>query len=100
MPHHPSPPKEATGIMKRTFVAALFALALLATPRNSSANIYDRDDSDHPLRYVAYVVYPVGIAVEYAILRPIHWFVSGPTTSKWFGHEPDAKKEAGTYFAW
>jgi hypothetical protein len=63
------------------------ALMALSTPA-AWAHEYDRDDSDHPLRYVAYVVHPVGVAVEYAVLRPIHWLVSQPNLDIIFGHEP------------
>ena len=75
--------------MKRTFIAALFALALLAAPKIASANVYDRTDGDHPLRYVAYLVHPLGVAVDYALLQPIHRLVSLPNASKWFGYDSD-----------
>ena len=61
------------------------------------AHEYDRDDSDYPLRYIAYAAYPFGLAVEYAVLRPIHWAVSQPKWCKIFGHEP-RKGEEDSYF--
>ena len=71
--------------MKKALYAVLLALALLAVPTRAAAHQYDRDDSDYPLRYVAYVVHPIGIAIEYALLRPIHYLVSQPNASIWFG---------------
>ena len=76
---------------------ALVGFCLLSSM--ASAHSYDRDDSDYPLRVVAYVVHPVGIAMEYGVLRPIHWVVSQPNWSIIFGHEPNAKRD-GEYFAW
>ena len=72
----------------------------MLTPAIGSAHRYDRDMSDYPLRYVAYVVHPIGVAVEYAVLRPIHWIVSKPNFSNWFGHEPKPEVEEDTYFEW
>ena len=92
-------------IKKALFVAALAGL-ILAAPTKTYAHSYDRDDSDHPLRYVAYLFHPVGIFLQDFILRPIHRFVSSdepwpnfeiewlqwlnsdkPRTY-WFGHDP------------
>lgn len=86
--------------MKKLYLSVVFALALLAIPAASQAHVYDRDDSDHPLRYVAYALHPIGIAVEYAVLRPIHWIVSRPNLDIIFGHDPDREAEKGTYFEW
>jgi hypothetical protein len=86
--------------MKKTLFTALFAAMLLALPTAGQAHVYDRDDSDYPLRYIAYALYPVGLAVEYAVLRPIHWVVSQPNLDKFFGHDPRREEEAGTYFEW
>ncbi len=85
--------------MKRMLFAAIFAAALLATPMGVGAHEYDRDDSDYPLRYVAYVLHPFGIAVEYALLRPLPWVVSRPNLDIIFGHEPTAS-ENPNYFEW
>lgn len=45
-----------------------------------------RDDESHPLRIMAYAVNPIGVALEWAIYRPIHWAVSRPSTAPIFGH--------------
>lgn len=85
--------------MKKFAFAALFAATLLLAPSTAQAHEYDRDDSDYPLRYVAYVFYPVGMAVEYAVLRPIHWLVSQPHADIAFGHEP-REPEDHNYMEW
>jgi len=83
--------------MRKKVYALMFALALLAVPALSQAHSYDRDDSDYPLRYVAYAVHPIGIAAEYGVLRPIHWIVSLPVLDVIFGHVPN---EGDEYFVW
>jgi peptidoglycan-associated lipoprotein len=78
--------------MKKALTLTVAAILLLAAPMNSQAHEYDRDDSDHPLRLLAYVAYPFGIAVEYLILRPIHCFVSeNKFRNELFGHDSFGK---------
>lgn len=50
------------------------------------AHSYNRKTSDNPYRYIAYAFYPFGIACEYLITRPIHWFVSQGEMPNLFGH--------------
>ena len=72
---------------KMLSLAALVAL-LVALPGKSQAHSYDRDDSDYPLRYLAYAIHPIGVAIQDFVLRPIHRFVSKPKShSYWFGHD-------------
>lgn len=63
-------------------VVAMLALA----PANGRADTYDTDDSDHPLRYLAYPVHAYGKALEYFVTRPAHWVVSQPKARYIFGH--------------
>jgi hypothetical protein len=85
--------------MQKKLFATLAALTLLALPTVARAHEYDRDDSDYPLRYVAYVLHPLGIAAEYLVLRPIHWLVSQPNCDIIFGHDP-RKDEDKNYMRW
>lgn len=78
----------------KTGIAAILVCAFLmlaATPAFS--HDYDRNDSDYWLRIAAYVVYPVGYALEWGVTRPIHWVVSRPGLNHVFGHQscPDDK---------
>ena len=71
---------------RRTVSALLCAATLLiATP--AMADEYDDDAAGHPLRIVAYVLHPVGVALDYLILRPAHWLVSQEPMKTIFGHE-------------
>jgi hypothetical protein len=85
--------------MKRSFYGLLLALSLMLTPGVAGAHDYDRENSDHPLRYVAYVLHPVGIAAEYLVLRPIHWVVSQPNCDIIFGHDT-ADDEDKDFMKW
>ncbi len=86
--------------MKRKLTAALLALAfvaLMAAP--ASAHRYNRTNDGHPMRLVAYALHPVGIALEYVIMRPVHAFVSGDDVDIWFGHDSNLSDD-GTYDEW
>jgi hypothetical protein len=48
---------------------------------------YD-DSQSHPLRLVAYAVHPAGFALEWLVMRPIHFVVSSPGLERIFGHGP------------
>ena len=65
----------------------------------ASAHQYDRDNSDMWLRYVAYALHPVGIALEYGVTRPIHWVVSQPHLNIVFGHKV-TEDVSYNYFEW
>jgi len=74
--------------MKRNalVVAGLLVFALSLAPR-ASADTYSSCNSDHPLRYLAYALNPVGVAVEYIVLRPFHTLISRDPGPAIFGHE-------------
>ncbi len=44
------------------------------------------DSESHPFRVIAYLLSPVGVALEWAIFRPMHWAVAQPRTAPIFGH--------------
>lgn len=74
--------------MKKLSVVLLLTAALCALPSPAAAHEYDRDDSDMWIRYLAYALHPIGIALEYGVTRPIHWLVSSsPNRSIIFGHK-------------
>ncbi len=78
--------------MKKSLYVAMLSAMLCAVPFRSQAHEYDTDDSEHPLRVIAYALHPVGIAAEYLIFRPIHCLVSYNETTAWlFGHETEGK---------
>ena len=84
--------------MKRS-IAGLSLVALLALSGSAWAVPNDEyDDSQaYPLRVAAYILNPVGVALEYVIFRPIHWVVSrNDTTETIFGHGPHGAEEMRT----
>ena len=64
--------------LRRIWLALVVTLALsvsaAALPSRSDRNDdYDPQRAGHPLRIVAYVLHPVGVAVDYLVLRPAYW---------------------------
>jgi hypothetical protein len=68
-------------------VLAAFCAAALTFASPALADEYDEDSAGHPLRIVAYLLHPVGVAIDYLILRPAHWLVSQEPMKTVFGHE-------------
>lgn len=86
--------------MKRVLAGlALFALCALPFAPSANADEYKRYESDMFLRYIAYAVHPIGIALEYGVGRPIHWLVSRPDLDIWTGHKVD-EDVTYEYFEW
>jgi len=74
----------------RVFLAGLLVAGGVAIPRASWADKqHDPSEAGHPLRIVAYVLYPVGYIIDQVIFRPAHWFVSRPAVAPFFGHTDD-----------
>jgi len=67
----------------------LLALAMIAiaSAAPGRADDYDEKSSGHPLRIIAYVLHPVGVAIDYLLLRPAHWLGSHEPLKTIFGHE-------------
>jgi hypothetical protein len=92
--------------MKRLVAAALFAttLALSAPivaravePQETSDMDQYEDAFSNPLRLAYYVIYPVGFTAEWLIMRPLHYLISRPYLSHFFGYTPIG--EEGNYEA-
>ncbi len=72
--------------MLRNSVVAALIVSLLATP---ALAVDDYDDSQaNPLRIIAYVLHPVGYAVEWLFTRPFYRLVSQDDLEPIFGHVP------------
>ena len=82
---------------EKLIVMALVIVLVLLFCAPTFAHPYYRGKSDHPLRYLAYLTHPFGMACEYLITRPIHWVVSQPDLDKVFGHVPT---EYDIFFVW
>jgi hypothetical protein len=68
---------------------ALALLLALVLPGAARADDYDPQRAGHPLRIVAYVLHPVGVALDYLIFRPAHWLGSHEPLRTIFGHRTD-----------
>lgn len=68
-------------------VASALALAFLALASPAAADEYDSKYAGHPLRIAAYVLHPVGVIIDYLIMRPAHWVGNHEPFSTIFGHE-------------
>lgn len=73
----------------RHMSCTVLALCLIAVASASPtrADDYDEKSSGHPLRIIAYVLHPVGVAIDYLFLRPAHWLGSREPMKTIFGHE-------------
>jgi len=80
---------------RRGRVTAAAAALLLAVSMSMSmsmanpaaADEYDAENAGHPLRIVAYILHPVGVVIDYLLLRPAHWLGSHEPFKTAFGHE-------------
>ena len=84
---HPKRLGQGTDRVCRGWFSA-FSLALvlvLAAP--VSADDYDSRNAGHPVRIVAYLLHPIGVLIDYVLLRPAHWLVSSEPMKTIFGHE-------------
>jgi hypothetical protein len=61
----------------------------LAAATPAQADSYDPKRAGHPLRILAYIVHPFGVALDYLIFRPAHWVVSHEPLDDIFGHTRD-----------
>ena len=67
-------------------IALVCGLVLTAVPARAH-DAYD-DSQSHPLRLVAYAVNPIGFAIEWLAMRPLHFVASNPRLERIFGHTP------------
>ena len=66
---------------------ALIATLVIAGASPAVADDYDSSTAGHPLRILAYAVHPVGVALEYLLVRPAHWLVTREPMKTVFGHK-------------
>ncbi len=68
--------------------AALAALLLLAgIPGSAAADAHDPQRAGHPLRILAYALHPIGVLLDYAVMRPCHWLGHREPLRTLFGHD-------------
>lgn len=74
--------------MKHLLMALVVAVGLVAMPATGRAHDAYDDSQSHPLRLIAYAVHPVGYALEWLVMRPMHFVVSQRSMERIFGHTP------------
>ena len=74
--------------MTRFLLSVALATTLIGAPVTARAHDAYDDSESHPLRLAAYAVHPVGFALEWLLMRPIHFVVSNPGLDRVFGHVP------------
>jgi len=67
----------------------LAAVLLVGGALPAAADEYDPKRAGHPLRIVAYVLHPVGVLIDFVLLRPAHWIGSHEPLRTIFGHEEE-----------
>lgn len=67
--------------------ATALALVVALSSAPAVAEEYESGDSGHPLRLVAYLLHPVGVVLDYVIMRPAYWVGSHQPFKTLFGHE-------------
>lgn len=73
----------------RRSLGAALAAVLLSAAGPAAADRYEAERAGHPLRILAYLVHPVGVAVDYLVLRPAHWLGNHEPFSTVFGHRDE-----------
>ncbi|MFP6654036.1 MAG: hypothetical protein VCB25_00310 [Myxococcota bacterium] len=73
--------------LRRRWLAACSMALVLALANPAIADEYDEENAGHPLRLIAYILHPVGVLIDYVVMRPAHWLVSIEPMKTLFGHE-------------
>jgi hypothetical protein len=72
---------------RRHWISLIVATSLLVLASSANADEYDSTKAGHPLRIAAYILHPVGWALDVLIMKPAHWLVSQEPLNEVFGHE-------------
>ena len=69
-------------------VAVAGILTFTATMGEAQADRYDPKKSGNPVRISAYILHPVGVLIDYSLMRPCFWVVQREPFSTIFGYQP------------
>jgi hypothetical protein len=78
----------------RSIAAAALVAAGLAWASPAAADEYDAQRAGHPLRIIAYVLHPIGVAFDYLLFRPAHWVGHQEPFKTVFGHRGESYGES------
>lgn len=62
----------ASSRLRAWAASAVLCAAVLGAAGPAAADEYDPKRAGHPLRIIAYVLHPIGVAFDYLIFRPAH----------------------------
>jgi len=68
-------------------VAVSFLFGLFVSAQPAMAEEYDPKEAGHPLKIFAYIIFPVGTFLDYAIMRPAFWVVQKEPLRTIFGFD-------------
>jgi len=71
----------------RVFGTALLLASLVGAAPTARADDHDPKRAAHPVRIVAYALHPIGVVLDYLIVRPAHWVVEREPFRTLFGHQ-------------
>jgi len=69
-------------------VAVAGILSFTVTTGEAEADSYDAKRAGNPIRITAYILHPVGVLLDYGLMRPCFWVVQREPFSTIFGYEP------------
>jgi hypothetical protein len=70
-------------------VQSLIVALMLCGALSARAEDYDPLLAGHPIRVAAYVLHPVGVLIDYALLRPAWWLGQHEPLRTLFGVEEE-----------
>ena len=68
-------------------------LASVVTVKVADAGEYDPKQAGNPLRILAYLLHPVGVLIDYALMRPCFYVVEREPFSTIFGYVPPPSQD-------
>ena len=74
---------------RKTALALVFAVvvSVWSFPSDAKADDYDELAAGNPVRLTAYLFHPLGVALDYIVVRPMHWMGNHEPFSTIFGHK-------------
>jgi len=73
---------------------SLIGLLMLSTSiERAEADSYDPQKAGNPIRIAAYILHPVGVLLDYGLMRPCFYVVKREPFSTIFGYVPPRSEE-------
>lgn len=75
--------------MRRFALLCALALSLAVGAAPARADDHRPDRTGHPLKIIATLLHPIGVVIDYAIMRPAHWLGHHEPFKTLTGHDED-----------